>query len=142
MAPTVSVEQLTYAVRLMNTASMRGRDAALMLRDWFVDSDSSLDPQAYVLRPDIVLKLAKEVIAEPTPYLRTRRAALATLECLRKAHMAGEVNLRKNEHSWLDRLSTQADELPEDENTAIENAMESNDKTKIRLDQYDLAAFV
>ena len=78
MAPTVSLEQLTYASRLMNAAAAAGRE--LELRDMFVASDASLDPQAYILRPDVVLELAAEIVAEETPYLRVRRAAVSTLE--------------------------------------------------------------
>jgi methanol--5-hydroxybenzimidazolylcobamide Co-methyltransferase len=40
MAPTISVEQLIYATRLMNTASSKGRQSALTLRDWWVESDA------------------------------------------------------------------------------------------------------
>ncbi|HYA44589.1 MAG TPA: methyltransferase MtaB domain-containing protein, partial [Acidimicrobiales bacterium] len=80
MAPTVSLEQLAYATRLMNTASARGE--ALGLRNLFIESDAPLDPQAYVLRPDLVVPLAAQIVKEPTPYLRTRRAALAALQAL------------------------------------------------------------
>jgi len=48
------MEQLVYAVRLMNVASGHGRAAALSLRDWLSESDARSDPQAYVLRPDVV----------------------------------------------------------------------------------------
>ena len=82
MAPTVSMEQLAYATRLLNQAAQAGQ--ATTLRDWLVGSDMGKDPQAYVLRPDVVLKLAAEIVAEPTAYLRTRRAALAVLEALRR----------------------------------------------------------
>ncbi|MGZ5408020.1 MAG: methyltransferase MtaB domain-containing protein, partial [Aeromicrobium sp.] len=65
MAPTVSLEQLVYATRLMNTASKHGPAAARTLRDWMSASDSGYDPQAFVLRPDVVLELAAEIISEP-----------------------------------------------------------------------------
>ena len=42
MAPTVSLEQLVYATRLMNTASSHGRAAARTLRDWWVESDAEI----------------------------------------------------------------------------------------------------
>lgn len=140
MAPVVSVEQLIYATRLMNAASAQGSDSARMLRDWLVESDSRFDPQAYVLRPDIVLRLAGEIIAEPTPYRRTRRAALATLECLRQAYAAGQIELTRPEIRWLDRLSHQADELPEDEQIFTAAMIGVVDREKVRLDQYDVEA--
>jgi methanol---5-hydroxybenzimidazolylcobamide Co-methyltransferase len=138
MAPTVSVEQLIYATRLMNVASSQGRHAALTLRDWMTESDAKYDPQAYVLRPDVVLSLAGEIIAEPTAYLRTRRAALATLNCLRSAASSGALTYSRMEQRWLDRLTGLADELPEDENEFIAMMIPQVDQGKVRLDQYGL----
>ncbi len=136
MAPTVSLEQLAYATRLMNAATAAGRE--LELRDLFVASDASLDPQAHVLRPDVVLDLAGQLIAEPTPYLRVRRAALATLASLREAHDAGLLSLSRPETSWLGRLSAAAEELPEDEAAFIEPLLPRVDRSKVRLDEYGL----
>jgi methanol---5-hydroxybenzimidazolylcobamide Co-methyltransferase len=138
MAPTVSVEQLIYATRLMNVASAQGRHAALTLRNWMAESDAKYDPQAYVLRPDIVLNLAAEIVAEPTAYLRTRRAALATLECLRTAGASGELTFSRMEQRWLDRLSGLADDLPDQEDEFIAGMTQLVDPGKVRLDQYGL----
>jgi methanol--5-hydroxybenzimidazolylcobamide Co-methyltransferase len=136
MAPTVSLEQLAYSARLMNTAAIHGPQAALMLRDWLVESDAPYDPQAYVLRPDVVIDLAAEIIQEPTAYRRTRRAALAGLERLRRAHAEGRFRLPPAETAWLSRLSAQADRLPEDESVFIEQMMQTVDAEKVRLDAY------
>jgi methanol--5-hydroxybenzimidazolylcobamide Co-methyltransferase len=133
-APTVSLEQLAYATRLMNTASAQRQ--ALMLRDLYINSDSGYDPQAYVLRPDVVLDLAREIVAETTPYRRVRRAALATLERLRTAHGAGAFQLSRPETSWLDRLSRQADTLPDDEHELAEQVTATIDPHKILLGEY------
>lgn len=138
MAPTVSLEHLAYATRLMNTARAQGETQALQLRDWFVQSDAGLDPQAYVLRPDVVLALAREIIAEPTPYLRVRRAALATLQSLREAYQASAFSLSRAEASWLTKLSKQADSLPDDQGTFIEEMLGCINLEKVRLDQYEL----
>jgi methanol--5-hydroxybenzimidazolylcobamide Co-methyltransferase len=140
MAPTVSLEQLVYAARLMNNATRHGHDAALTLRDWFAETDVPYDPQAYVLRPDVVLKLAAEIVAEPTPYRQVRRAALATLEALRTAYANKEFALGGREGTWLNSLSAQADELPEDEAQMIEQILPQIDREKVRLDQYEIAA--
>lgn len=137
-APTVSLEQLAYAARLMNAATEAGPQTALTLRNLFVASDTKFDPQAYVLRPDVVIDLSREIIAEETAYKRVRRAALATAQTLRKAHQSGVCPLSPQEVNWLDRLSAQADGLPEDEESLIEQMKEMVDPTKIRLDQYGL----
>jgi methanol--5-hydroxybenzimidazolylcobamide Co-methyltransferase len=68
MAPTTSFEQLAYDCRLLNTASERDGDTALLLRDLHADSDSKYDPQAWVLRPDVVLDISKELVKQEGNY--------------------------------------------------------------------------
>lgn len=139
MAPVVSLEQLVYATRLMNTAASQGAMAARTLRDWWALSDAGFDPQAYVLRPDVVLDLAGQMVAESTPYLRTRRAALATLERLRAAGASGELVFSKLETRWLDRLSRAADALPLEEGELIRQVSPSLDRGKVLLEEYGIA---
>ena len=117
MAPTVAFEQLVYDCRLMNEATKRGESEALLLRDLLADSDSALDPQAYVLRPDVVLDISKEIVKETGYYNRTRRAAALALEHMKAAQAQGRLRLDKKELSWLDRLADEVDDLP---NTAEE----------------------
>ncbi|HEX7395612.1 MAG TPA: methyltransferase MtaB domain-containing protein [Anaerolineaceae bacterium] len=138
MAPTVSLEQLVYATRLMNVASSHGPASARALRDWVSESDATLDPQAYVLRPDVVLDLSAQIIAEPTPYLRTRRAAQAALACLRQAGANGELTYSNLERRWLDKLSRSADELPENEQEFTATMISLVNKTKVRLEEYGI----
>ncbi|MBT8400723.1 MAG: methanol--corrinoid methyltransferase [Rhodothermia bacterium] len=138
-APTVSLEQLVYATRLMNTATARGSVEARFLRDLFAASDSSLDPQAFILRPDVVLRLSEEIVQESTAYGRTRRAAVATLAVLREACNEEELILSSRELKWLDRLSSQADELPEDEEQFIDRMVAKTSVESVRLEDYDLA---
>lgn len=139
MAPTVSLEQLVYATRLMNTASGKGRAAARTLRDWWVESDASFDPQAFVLRPDVVLHLSEQIVKEPTPYLRTRRAALATLDELRSATAQGLVQTTRLEQRWLDRLTRQAEELPEEEGELIARILPTLEPDKVRPEEYGIS---
>lgn len=136
MAPTVSMEQLIYATRLMNAATQESKEAVLTLRDLFTKSDAHFDPQAYVLRPDVVLDLADEIISESSTYSRTRKAALAGLASMRKAHAAGEFLLKKNEMRWLDKLSRMADQLPQEEERFIEMMIPQIPPDKILLTEY------
>jgi methanol--5-hydroxybenzimidazolylcobamide Co-methyltransferase len=122
----------------MNTASSHGSPAARTLRDWWVESDAAFDPQAYVLRPDVVLRLAGELVQESTPYRRARRAALATLAELRRAVEAGQVQTNKLEQRWLERLSRQADGLPEEEEALVASLKPDLDENKVRLEEYGL----
>jgi len=114
MAPTVSFEQLVYDCRLMNAATERGQDAALLLRDLHADSDSKLDPQAYVLRPDVVLDISKELVTVEGHYPRSKKAAALALSYMQKAHEQGELNLEDKELMWLENLSETVADLPED----------------------------
>jgi methanol--5-hydroxybenzimidazolylcobamide Co-methyltransferase len=123
---------------LLNIASGHGAAEARTLRDWFGESDAMLDPQAYVLRPDVVLLLSQAIIAESTAYGRARVAALATLEVLRKAHAAGEVDISEQDETWLETLSEQADELPVSEDALIAQVVPGLDRSKVRLEQYDI----
>ncbi|NLH99329.1 MAG: methanol--corrinoid methyltransferase [Chthonomonadales bacterium] len=117
-APTVSLEQLAYDCRLLNVAAKTPQGATQM-RDWLTESDAALDPQAYVLRPDVVLRLAAAIAAEPTPYLRTRRAVQATLQDIADAAAKNEVKIPANETRWIDRFRKVAEALPEDEDEFI-----------------------
>ncbi len=62
MAPTVSMEQLIFDCRLMNEATKHGNETRLLMRNLLADSDSKFDPQAYVLRPDVVLDISQELV--------------------------------------------------------------------------------
>jgi methanol--5-hydroxybenzimidazolylcobamide Co-methyltransferase len=93
MAPTVSFEQLCYDCRLLNGASAKGNDVALQLRDLHADSDSPLDPQAYILRPDVVLRISKELVTVQGRYERTRKAAELALREIEAGFTGGKLNL-------------------------------------------------
>lgn len=112
-APTASFEQLVYDCRLFNTATQRGDETARLLRDLHADSDSRLDPQAYVLRPDVVVRLSAELVKIDDGYERGKAAATLALGELRRAHRRGDVLLDEREETWLDNLSRAADALPD-----------------------------
>lgn len=138
-APVVSLEQLAYDCRLLNTAAASSPADARRLRDWLTESDAARDPQAYVLRPDVVLRLSREIMKEQTPFLRTRRAVLATLEEIASAHRRGELALSARELNWLENLRRQADALPESEETLLQAMMATNDPPRFLPAQYGLS---
>jgi methanol--5-hydroxybenzimidazolylcobamide Co-methyltransferase len=119
MAPTVSMEQLIYDCRLMNAASL-DQGGAQLLQKWLADSDSYLSPQAYVLRPDVVLKLSAAIAAETDPYKRTLVGARAAATELREAHEDGRVKLPSREVKWLDLIDAQLEDAPETEQESID----------------------
>ena len=136
MAPTVSFEQLAYDCRLMNTASARGLETALLLRDLHAYSDSGLDPQAYVLRPDVVLDISKEIVKVEGDYQRTRKAAELALTCLQKAYDNNELPHDEKELVWLNNLAETVAELPDDVSEFIGSVI--NDCDKLDPKKYDL----
>lgn len=138
MAPTVSMEQLAYDCRLMNQATARGKDVSLMLRDIHADSDSRFDPQAYVLRPNVVLDISSEILKENTHYLRTRKAALTTIDVLRKAIDNDKVLVQEREIMWLDTMQDQIEALPENEDQFVSQMLEEIDSEKFVPAKYDL----
>jgi methanol--5-hydroxybenzimidazolylcobamide Co-methyltransferase len=132
----VSLEQLVYAARLMNTASAGGPEQARLLQQWLVESDSRFDPQAYVLRPDVVLELASAIVEEPTPYLRVRRGAAEAARVLRSAHSAGRLEISDRDAGWLDMLSEQIDALPDTEDELEAMVRPGLDPGKVLLEEY------
>ena len=136
MAPTVSFEQLAYDCRLMNEASRRGKKEALLLRDLYADSDSRLDPQAYVLRPDVVLDISKELVKVEGHYPRAKKAAALALAAIKKAQDNNALELNDKESMWLDDLAEAVDKLPQ--NVAEFTAGIIGDCEKLDPKKYDM----
>lgn len=138
MAPTVSMEQLAYDCRLMNTSADAGRQNSLLLRDWLCESDSKYDPQAYVLRPDVVIEISKEIIKENTPFKRSKAAAFAAIDTLRRAVDNKKVLIDEREASWLDIMEGQLENVPDDEEAFIAEMLDRDDSGKLDPKKYDL----
>ncbi len=136
-APTVSLEQLAYDCRLMNAAARSAADAR-RLRDWLVESDAAGDPQAWVLRPDVVLRISREIVKENSSYLRTRRAVQAAVNELKQAHDSGELRVAPREIPWLEKLAREAAALPDREKEFLEEMMQTPLTKKFLPDQYGL----
>ena len=136
MAPTVSFEQLVYDCRLMNEALKLGKKEALLLRDLHASSDSGLDPQAYVLRPDVVLDISKELVKVDGYYTRSKKAAALALAAMEKAHGKKELILNDKELMWLNNIAAAVDELPEDVNEFTANII--GECEKLDPKKYDM----
>lgn len=136
MAPTVSFEQLVYDCRLMNEATARGQEAALLLRDLHADSDSRYDPQAYVLRPDVVLDISKEIVKVDGYYPRAKKAGSLALSHIQKAYDNGELILDSKELMWLEDLADTINGLPSDVGEFTENII--GECEKLDPKKYDM----
>jgi len=137
-APTVYMEQLIYDCRLMNRALAEGKASALTLRRWLVDSDATLDPQAWVLTPDNVIAIARAIVAEPDYYHAGIAAARTAIAALRSGLATGNLQIPQREIGFLDRMSRQLDALPDDEGAFIEQQQALVDPDKYLPAEYGL----
>jgi methanol--5-hydroxybenzimidazolylcobamide Co-methyltransferase len=131
-APVVSLEQLIYDCRLMNLALKDGNELTLKYRNLMVKSDAGLDLQAYILKPEI------KIIQKNAPYEMTLCAADETLKLLRDAVDKKEIKLNDIELRWLNILSMQLDEIPDNEIKLIEMMKNGIYRDKFLPDEYDL----
>lgn len=140
MAPVCSLEQLVYDCRLMNRAAAGGAEDAGRLQRWLIESDAGLDAQAFVLAPESCLRIARAIVAEPTPFLAGRAAALTTIAMLREAHAGGALRIVPREVPWLERMEARLAELPADEDRFVEAMLAEVDLDTFVAADYDLAA--
>jgi methanol---5-hydroxybenzimidazolylcobamide Co-methyltransferase len=135
-APVVSTEQLIYDCRLMNTAAKKGH--AKLMRDLLVESDCYLDPQAYILRPDIVFEISKEIVKAQDPFTRTLNTAKLTIEILQRALKNKELVLEEREENWLDILEAQVEEISDDEEVFIAEMKKEVDSSRYNPSEYGI----
>ena len=136
MAPTVSFEQLAYDCRLMNKAAEKSPETALLMRDLLAGSDSCLDPQAYILRPDVVLDISNELVKVDGYYPKAKKAAALALSHIRKGFDKGKLQLNDKESMWLEQLSETVDGLPGDTGEFIDSVID--DCQKLDPKKYDM----
>lgn len=137
-APTVCTEMLIFDCRLMNVAKAEGLDSARKLRDWLVKSDAHTEPQAYVLKPDVVLRISEQLVKESDPFLRTKLAARLAIEELKKGVESKDLIIPEREVKWLDLMSAQLDAIPDDPEKLWHEVQKEYDLSKWRPDEYEL----
>jgi methanol--5-hydroxybenzimidazolylcobamide Co-methyltransferase len=138
MAPTCYMEQLVYDCRLMNQSLGESPDAAHTLQRWLVDSDSALDPQAYILTPDSIIRQAQAIVSSPHHYAAGRNVALCTIGLLREGLRHGRLNIPEREIPYLDRMEEELNGLPDSESTFVGQMMNEVDTSKFRPSEYEI----
>ncbi len=137
MAPTIYAEQLIYDCRLMNVATLKGQ--ALALRDQMVDSDVPYDPQALILAPANVIRIAGVMVKQPDYYRAARAGALEALALIDEEHKAGRLRLGEMEVPWVQMLKDTIGELPDNEDAFVKQVLPTLDVSKFRPEEYGLA---
>lgn len=117
-APEAFTEMLAYDCRLMNIAAISG--GSLTLRNWLVDSDACLSPQAALLSPSATIRIATAIIGSDSHYHATVCAGLAAAQLLRQSVDEGVLSLSRKETDWLSRIETELQALPRDECALLE----------------------
>lgn len=135
MAPTCYAEQLIYDCRMMNTATKMGK--ASLLKDIFVESDVALDPHAYILDPKVVFNISKKIVAAKGHFERTKVAALATIEELKKAYEAGKVAMAQRDAAYLDIMEAELSSVT-DEEAFVADQIKNNTTAAFVPAQYDM----
>ncbi len=138
MAPTCYMEQLIYDCRLMNQASLDGKEAARTLRNWLVKSDAGFDPQAMILTPESCIAVAKAIVGAKDSYHAGIAAARAAIAIMRETSANHCLKLDERESAWLDRMDDELDDLPDSESAFIDEMMEEVDTDKFRPGDYGL----
>ena len=100
-----------------------------------VESDKYLDPQAYVLSPDVAWQVADAIVGESDVLARTVEAGLRAAKLIE-----GEERLRlsKGEQRFLGIALRRLEKLREDPRRVIEEKMEKYEKalSEFRLKDY------
>jgi len=138
MAPTCYMEQLIYDTRLMNEAIKDGKEGIATYQRWTVRSDAGLDPQAYILTPTNIIRIAKAIVSSKDHYRAGCAAALESIAVLREGSESGCLHIIEREKEWLDNLEETVGELPENEDDFIADQLSLADKDKFLAAEYGL----
>ncbi|MCK5033563.1 MAG: methanol--corrinoid methyltransferase, partial [Calditrichia bacterium] len=134
-APEVFLEILAYDCRLMNIASQNNE--ALKMRDWLVESDSSLNVEAFILKPESVVEISKSIVNNTGGYRQTKESVLTTFDIIKNAIIEGKVNISENEKNWIDRFEIELADIIETEEASIEY-LKNNYGNLFNLESYGL----
>ncbi|MGM0431698.1 MAG: methyltransferase MtaB domain-containing protein [Spirochaetota bacterium] len=137
-APTVSLEQLAYDARLINTAVKSGKADSETLQRLFVESDKARDPQAFVLSPDVVIEVAKVMVAAPTHLQAGKQGAIKALNLIEHAWKSGDLNLHERETVYVELIREQLESIPESEEAFIEEMEPLLEENKVKLSEYGI----
>jgi len=135
-APEAFLEMLAYDCRLMNVASQKNE--ALKMRDWLVESDSSLNVEALILKPEHVIEISNAIISKSGGYAQTVSAVNKAFEIIKTAYNKNEVEISENEQAWIEKLETDLVLISENEGQSVEN-LKNTYGTLFNIESYGLS---
>jgi methanol---5-hydroxybenzimidazolylcobamide Co-methyltransferase len=138
IAPVVYMEQLEYDVRLFNQAIKEGKESVATLQRLLVNSDLYFDPQAFVLAPDVVIEISKEIVKGDSYINATKRGCLKGIDLIEDAMNTGRLMNDPKESSWISMLKDEVASIPDDEGEFVEEILPTIDAQKIILSEYGL----
>jgi methanol--5-hydroxybenzimidazolylcobamide Co-methyltransferase len=136
MAPTVYLEQLQYDTRLMNEAVKGGKQEILQLQKLFVNSDTYYDPQAFILSPDNIIDISKEIVAGQNYIEAAKRGCLKGIQLIEEAIKEGKLMHDEKEDTWIEMLKVDIQSIPNDESEFVESILPTIDESKVLLSEY------
>ncbi|MBD3290002.1 hypothetical protein GF337_14435 [candidate division KSB1 bacterium] len=137
-APTVYLEQLEYDVRLLNQAIKMGKSSVLQLQKLLVDSDIYFDPQAYILAPEAVIGISREIVKGNSYLEAAILGSLKGLELIEHAIKQGQLKVEEREKVWVDRIRDELSSIPVNEGDFIDRIIPTLDESKWNPAQYGL----
>lgn len=132
----IATEMLAYDTRLMNKATEAGHSK--LMRDLLVESDSHLDPHAYIMRPDVVFNISKEIVKGKTHFERVKIAGICAAQEIRKGYDAKKLELNDREVKYLDMIESQFNEITDDEEAFINDQLKNNTTVTFNPAEYDM----
>jgi methanol--5-hydroxybenzimidazolylcobamide Co-methyltransferase len=137
-APTAYLEQLEYDVRLMNQAIKGGKNDIRFLQKLMIESDVFFDPQAFVLAPENVIKISREIIKGENYIDATKLGCLKALDLISEAQKSGNLMDDPKEFDWVKSLQDDINSIPIAESDFVELMLSVIDPGKIILSEYGL----
>lgn len=132
----IATEMLAYDTRLMNKFTEAGHN--ILMRDLLVESDSHLDSHAYIMRPDVVFNVCKEVIKGKSHFERVKTAGIMAAQELRKGYDSKKLALNDREVSYLDMIEKELAGITDDEEAFINEQLKNNTTVTFDPAKYDM----
>jgi methanol--5-hydroxybenzimidazolylcobamide Co-methyltransferase len=132
------MEQLQYDVRLFNQALKEGRTSVLALQRLLVDSDKRFDPQAFVLAPEVVIDVSKEIVKGENYIDATKRGCLKGIDLIEAAMADGTLMDDPKETVWTSRLKDEIASIPDNESAFVEETLATIEEGKVVPAEYGL----